>query len=411
MSDPYRVKPDRDFLRRILAEGGEDLKNCFQCATCCVVCELSGGQKPFPRKEMIWAQWGLKDRLLADPDVWLCHQCNDCSTHCPRGARPGDVMAALRRESVLHYAVPRFLGRWLNQPKYLPLLMLIPALLLGLALLVRAPLETALGISNYTGQKIVFSYSSTLPHWLLISFFTFFGVLVLLAVVVGAARFWRAMKAADARAGITAPAQGVAPSIAAALKDILMHNHFTSCTTQGARFISHLCVFYGFIALFVVAIWVITAKFNPLIQDRFVYPFSFWNPWRILANLGGAALVAGCLLMIWERLRGNKHAGAGTFFDWAFLGTLLAVAFTGLAAEALHYARLEPHRHIVYFIHLVFVCTLLLYLPYSKFAHLIYRTTAMAYAQYCGRNWGAPATADPATSQDGQQQGSQKTNE
>ena len=140
MSDAYLVKPDRDFLQRILDEGGEDLKKCFQCATCSVVCELSDGRKPFPRKEMIWAQWGLKDRLVADPDVWLCHQCNDCSTNCPRGARPGDVLAALRHETVQHYAVPQFFGRWVNQVKYLPLMLLIPVVLLVLALLVRDPI-------------------------------------------------------------------------------------------------------------------------------------------------------------------------------------------------------------------------------------------------------------------------------
>ena len=94
MPESYAVKPDRQFLHRILDEGGEELKHCFQCATCSVVCELSNGCAPFPRKEMIWAQWGLKDRLVADPDVWVCHQCNDCSTRCPRGARPGDRAAA-----------------------------------------------------------------------------------------------------------------------------------------------------------------------------------------------------------------------------------------------------------------------------------------------------------------------------
>ena len=113
---------------------------------------ISDGRRPFPRKEMIWAQWGLKDRLLADPDVWLCYQCGDCSTHCPRGARPGDVMAAIRRESVEHYAVPRFLGRWMSRAKFLPLVVLIPVVLLGLAFLVRWPLGAA------SEKKIVYAY-------------------------------------------------------------------------------------------------------------------------------------------------------------------------------------------------------------------------------------------------------------
>ena len=134
MPDPYPVKPDRDFLQGILDEGGEDLKKCYQCATCSAVCDLSAGQKPFPRKEMIWAQWGLKDRLMADPDIWLCHQCNDCSTRCPRGARPGDVLAALRHQGVLHYAVPRFLCGLVNRVKHIPLMLLLPIILLLLAI-------------------------------------------------------------------------------------------------------------------------------------------------------------------------------------------------------------------------------------------------------------------------------------
>ena len=393
MPEPYPVKPDREFLHRILDEGGEDLKKCYQCATCSVVCELSDGKKPFPRKEMIWAQWGLKDRLVVDPDIWLCYQCNDCSTHCPRGARPGDVMAAIRREAVAEHAVPGFLGRWLNQPKFLPLLLGFPAVILGL--LVLAPLE------NGPSRKIVYSCWNELPHRVLIGFFGLFTVLALLAVIVGVARFWRAIKAADARDGVAKPAKDLGPSIVAALRSVFTHDKFTMCIAERSRLLSHMCVFYGFLALSVVAVWVVavivTARFNPLIPDGVVYPFSFWNPWRMLANLGGVAVVAGCGLMIWERLRKGQQVGTGSYSDWAFVGTLLAVVLTGLLAEGLHYARLEPHRLVAYFAHLVFVFALLMHLPYCKFAHLIYRTTAMVYAEHSGRS--SPTPAAPAVNQ------------
>ena len=393
MSDACLLKPDREFIDRLVRSGGESLKQCYQCATCSVVCKLAPDHRPFPRKEMIWAQWGLKDRLLADPDVWLCYQCNDCSTHCPRGARPADVLAAVRREGVIHYAVPRFLARWVNEPKYLPLVLLIPAVLLGLALWLRAPMEKALGIADLSGGKIVFSYWNMLPHWLLISFFTLFSLLALAAIVAGVVRFWRALKEADARAGITTPAKSVGQSIVAALKKVLTHDDFTMCTTSRSRAVSHYCVFYGFLALLLVAFWVVTIRINPLARGDFVYPFSFWNPWRMLANLGGAALVVGCLLMIYERLKRAGQGDVNTYFDWAFLGTLFAVVLTGFASEVLHYVRMEPHRQIVYFTHLVCVFSLLMYLPYSKFAHLVYRTTAMVYVEHSGRNAAAPAAA------------------
>ena len=87
---------------------------------------------------------------------------------------------------------------------------------------------------------------------------------------------------------------------------------------------------------------------------------------------------------------------ASTAFDWIFVGLLLSVTVTGLATEILRFAA-EPAAHgaggaglaktalAVYFVHLVLVFQLLVYLPYSKFAHIVYRTVAMVYAEYSGR--------------------------
>ncbi|MBN1588549.1 MAG: quinone-interacting membrane-bound oxidoreductase complex subunit QmoC [Pirellulales bacterium] len=383
MPTPYSVKPDRDFLRHLLDDGGEDLKKCFQCATCSVVCELSGKRQLFPRKEMISAQWGLKDRLVADPDVWLCYQCNDCSTHCPRGARPGDVMAAIRRETVIEHSVPSFLARWMSRPRYLPLLLLIPVVILGLAAMVeKAPAA---------GQKILYPYWWRLPHAVLIGLFGVLSVLVFVAMTVGVMRFWRAMKAADGDAA--RPTKSLRSSIATVLKNVLMHDQFSLCKTEHSRLLSHMAVFYGFLALSAVAVWVLivilTAGHNPLVPGELIYPFNFWNPWRMLANLGGVAVVAGCAWMIWERLRQDKKA-LNTYSDWAFMATFVLVVLSGFVCEALHYLRLEPHRFAAYFGHLVLVFMLLAYLPYSKFSHTVYRIAAMVYAEYSGRNDDVP---------------------
>ena len=119
MGEAIAVQPDHAFLRRVLASGGGDLKKCYQCATCSVACELSGEESPFPRKQMLAAQWGLKDRLVSDPAVWLCHNCGECTERCPRGARPSDVLGAVRREVIRQFAFPRFLGSLVASPKAL----------------------------------------------------------------------------------------------------------------------------------------------------------------------------------------------------------------------------------------------------------------------------------------------------
>ncbi|MFH1574860.1 MAG: quinone-interacting membrane-bound oxidoreductase complex subunit QmoC [Acidobacteriota bacterium] len=383
---PVRIEPDLDFIRALSREGGDTFKKCIQCGTCSAACALSPDAECFPRKEMAWAIWGMKDRLLQDPDVWLCHQCNDCSTRCPRGARPGDVLGAVRREWVRHYSVPRFLGRWMNRPHCIPILLGIPTALLTLALVARDPVGRALGMAPQADARIVYSYSTLFPHWLLNSFFAFFSLLVLLAVLGGVVRFWRALQASAARSSIPTGVRGLAPSIAAMLRKVVTHENFAQCSTARPRLISHVCVFSGFLALTLVTLWVITAGYNPLIRGTFVYPFGFWNPWKILANAGGALLVIGCLLMIRDRLKEGTAVGRSTYFDWALPATLLLAAITGFITEVLHYLRLEPHRHLAYFVHLVFVCVVLLYLPYSKLAHLVYRSTAMVFAEYSGRS-------------------------
>ena len=397
MPHPYSVKPDRDFLHRVLEQGGEDLKKCFQCATCSVVCDLSNGQKPFPRKEMIWAQWGLKDRLVADPDVWLCHQCNDCSTECPRGARPGDVLATLRQETVQHYAVPRFLGSWVNRVGKFPLTLLLAVVLLALALAVRGPLERILNLGAPHGF-----YAEFFPHWLLIGFFSLFTGLAGLAALVGVVRFWRAMKAADELSGATAPARGILPGIIRTLPAIFTHNKFGKCTSQASRRLAHLLAFYGFTALFVVTAWaVIDLYVNPYVFGiASVYPFKLLHPMKILANVGCVVLIFGCVLAIRDRLSNSEESGTSTSFDWLFVWLLLIVAVTVLFTEILRFAAphaghgagggerggLTPTAFAVYFVHLVFVFELLVYLPYSKFAHIIYRSAALVYAEHSGRN-------------------------
>jgi len=154
------------------------------------------------------------------------------------------------------------------------------------------------------------SYSSFFPHWLINSFFGFFSLVVLVVTLIGLWRFWQAMKTSVPPERLANPAKGFGASILSTLRDLWLHDRFTRCGTTRSRYLSHMLVFFGFLALCVVTLWVITGKHNPLISHEFVYPFPFWSPWKGLANLAGLAIMTGCLLMIRDRLKQTREAVA-----------------------------------------------------------------------------------------------------
>jgi quinone-modifying oxidoreductase subunit QmoC len=61
------------------------------------------------------------------------------------------------------------------------------------------------------------------------------------------------------------------------------------------------------------------------------------------------------------------------------------VGATGMLSWGLRLADMEV-GYFVYYLHLIFIWSLFAYAPYSKFAHLFYRTTAMVFAKYSGRD-------------------------
>jgi quinone-modifying oxidoreductase subunit QmoC len=398
MAEAQLLKPDRKFVEEVIAAGGGDLKKCYQCATCSVVCGLSNEPSPFPRKEMIWAQWGLKDRLISDPDVWLCHQCNDCSLRCPRGARPGDVLAAVRQKAIEHYAFPSVMGKLVNSARAIPImLILVPAILIAAALLIRGPVEAAFPV--LVGAHAHEFYGYFFPHWLLIAFYTSLTLMTFGGLIVGLMKFWGGMKANDATMGRGAPVRGFVPSTIRALTELVTHDRFGSCTDQAPRKLSHLMAFYGFIALFIVTSWaVIDIYLMPFFGVATRYPFDLLHPMKILGNVGGILLIVGSARAILTRKNAPKDGyHQSTTFDWIFVWLLLLVGITGFSVEVFRFvaeaatgeeayaSAFALPAYSIYFVHLVVVFGLLVYLPYSKFAHMWYRLAAMIYGEYSGR--------------------------
>ncbi|HYB41855.1 MAG TPA: quinone-interacting membrane-bound oxidoreductase complex subunit QmoC [Candidatus Methylomirabilis sp.] len=365
-----QIESDLDWKRRIIGLDAPDLSVCYQCGTCTAVCPISTPDDPFPRKEMVWVQWGLKDRALGSPSIWLCHQCGTCNTYCPRDAKPSNVMAALREDSIAHYAVPAFMGRALEDPRWLPVLFAIPALIF-LAILGGLGHLTAL-----PEGRIVFSKFFPIAA-IEVTFVTSIA-LALAAAALGGARYWRAMSAG------AMPLDGAAARLGTTLLDVARHRMFGQCTESppGSRPThrehlrgTHRAVFWGFLGLVVT-----TASVGiGIYAFGYLTPWPYWHPVKILGNASGLAVITAVGIFMWRRIADAGGAGKSTYSDWLFLVILGLTTLSGFLSQWLRLAGLRA-AYAMYFVHLLFIFFLLVYIPYSKFAHLIYRTLAMLRA-------------------------------
>ncbi len=366
------IKPNLKFVKQIISAGGCSLKKCYQCATCAVVCKLSPDDKPFPRKEMINAQWGLKDKLVSDPDIWLCHQCSDCTAYCPRGAKPGEVIGAIRKLSIAHYAFPKFLAMMVGQIKYLPLLIAFPVLVL-LAVL------AATGHLNIPPGEIVFGHF--LPHTHIDAIFIPVAMFATLVFAGGVIRFWKSLQT---QCNGKCEKGGLIPSpssIIPVILEILAHSRFNKCEVNKGRALAHIGVLYGFIGL---AITTALAVFYLYILGQHS-PYPQLSPLKIIGNVSGIMLLIGITLMVINRFKVKVKASIGSYFDWLFIGVIYVVVLSGLLAEITRLANIAILAYPIYFIHLVSVFFLFFYAPYSKLAHVVYRTIALVYAKQIQR--------------------------
>jgi quinone-modifying oxidoreductase subunit QmoC len=310
---------------------------------------------------MLYAGWGASERLIADPDVWLCHQCGDCTESCPRGVNPSDVLAGVRQLTYRKYATPAFLGKLLSKPALLPLAILIPVIIIAGIIYMAGTLTIPDGPVNY---------SKFFPHAWLNGSFTLITVLSYGVALFGISRFWKDLKSRFP--GDTQPA-GFMQSFWKVKNDILAHRRFNKCETSRSRKVAHFLVFYGFMLLLLVTLYAIYAA----ISER--YPLSFWNPFKILGNIASLMLFTGLGIMIVNRIRRRTGYGNSTYSDWLLLVSMVLLTLSGTVIEAARFLNWTSAYHL-YFFHLVCVWFVIIYLPFTKFGHLVYRTVAMTYA-------------------------------
>lgn len=364
MSSAKEIIPSAEFRETLKKISGSSANRCYQCATCSSVCQLAPEDAPFPRRQMLMAQWGLADRIASDPAVWLCHQCNDCTLRCPRDAKPGDVMQAVRSLAVQNLATPRFMGKLVgNAGTTWPLLLGIPFAIWVVALYLvnglTIPAETPLAYHNFV------------PHWLIYIINIPTTALVALAVLASAVRFWNLMGTNAERSG------SFVSSLIAVLTDIATHERFGKCEFGGSRRWGHFLFMWGFVGAAIATGLVVLGMYLPGFDLEL--PIELSHPFKLIGNAAAVLLVVGGVMLLLNRMEEDERAGATTAYDAFFLTVVLLVVITGVLTEAGRILFDPQMACWIYIVHLSAVLCLFYTFPYSKFAHMVYRTLAMVH--------------------------------
>jgi citrate/tricarballylate utilization protein len=304
----------------------------------------------------------------------LCHNCGACYHAC-QYAPPHEfsvnvprVMAQVRLETYTEYAWPRALGTLYRRN----------GLALALALTAGLALFLALGASIGGGlvrEPLAGNFYAVFSHNLMAVMFGVVFVFAVVALAFGVSRFWRDVSGGVASVG----AAGEAAHHVLALT-WLGGGHGEGCNEADDRFTLarrrfHHLTFYGFLLCFA----------STSVATLYHYLFGLEAPYTLLSlpvmlgASGGISLLIGCAGLLYLNLRRDPNQGdvRQRPMDRGFIALLLLTASTGLALLALRDTRaMAP----LLYVHLGAVMALFATLPYSKFAHGVYRCAALLKA-------------------------------
>lgn len=386
------LAPNMQYTRRLMEAGAGNLKECYQCATCSVACPMAPDSRPFPRKEMIWASFGLKDKLMDDPDLWLCHNCGNCSDLCPRGAQPAETMAAARNMIFQDLMFPGRLARWMSKPSGLIWLIAFPALLWLVVWGIMADIAGSWFPRAADGRIVfgrIFYGDYTIDPIFIITFFA-----AQIIMIAGCVKLWKRF---EPEGGVTVIGKKKNWFVAlweVLWEEVISASKFSECDAGPAtgeperdRRISHTILVWGFAILTLVTTLVALGhwggKIIPAILVETPMPLNYWI--KVLANLGGFMLLIALAMLTWRRLTLPPKFQSSSYYDWYLLGIIWAVALTGMLSEIFRLADWIHLAFITYYIHLVVVWMLFAYTPWSKLGHFFYRICALVYIKMYGR--------------------------
>ncbi len=92
-----------DLAKFIREECGENVYLCYQCERCSSGCPTVPAMRYRPAQMMRLAQFGLVDMLATDASIWRCLGCDTCTAHCPHNISVRRLVEVMRQKVMQDY--------------------------------------------------------------------------------------------------------------------------------------------------------------------------------------------------------------------------------------------------------------------------------------------------------------------
>ena len=376
------TRVDHNLYPELRRFGATDISACFNCGVCTAICPLSVNGASFPRRMSRYAQLGMRDRLLASPELWSCYGCSECTESCPTQADPAAFMAAARRYAVASY-----------DRTHLAYLLATSRLFTGVFI---AALVGLLAAFMYSVHKPVDGSTLALFEFIPSDFVHNLGVAVMavlgVALLIGIFEMVRHVLRGPAMGSpkITVRKAADAAFYAVGTESLAQNRFRKDCAdatdAAGAaqarpwylqRWFVHFATMWGFLGLLGATMLDYGLELLGVRATGTAVPI--WYPVRLLGTLAGAALIYGTTILISRRLRKSDRSSAhSTMSDWTFLTLLWVAGVTGFVLElALYLPQAPTWGYPMFLLHVSVAMALVVLVPFGKFAHVIYRPVAL----------------------------------
>jgi ferredoxin/nitrate reductase gamma subunit len=370
---------DPNLLYELKDYGAVGLEKCINCGNCTAICSLSKDDDRFPRNIIRMAQLGMKDELLGSKEVWLCYNCGDCSETCPQQAEPANLMAAARCYAVTHYAPLKIGYLFCKKPLIGGFIAALMVVFFGLFMYTeRQTMATSsLKLFGFIPYELI--HMVGLVAMILIGTISLITIYRMISDIARANHLsYRNFFAGTHMNWLQAFWEG------AMVQALAQKRYREDCEAPENRkawyfskWFVHAATMWGFLGLLCATALDFLLDIVGVKETGTFVPL--WYPTRLIGTLSGLLFMYGVCVLLYKRLKSvDKAHSFSRPSDWLFLTLLWLSGATGFIIEIALYLPGAPlWAYWLFIFHVAVSITLLLLLPFTKFAHSIYRVVAL----------------------------------